>query len=68
MQNWYSQNIPFKSNGVAVGSTVGRGVLLARDASVVETASSMGIPGVAVALPGNEQAVINSPVIVIIIE
>jgi len=68
MQNWYSQNIPFRSNGVAVGSTVGKGVRVARDANVVATASLIGIMGVAVALPGNEQDVIISPAIVIIIE
>jgi hypothetical protein len=68
MQNWYSQNNPFRSNGVAVGNTVGRGGLVARDANVVATASLMGILGVAVALPGNEQDVKNSPAIVIIME
>jgi hypothetical protein len=55
---------------VAVGRTVGRdrGVRVASEASVVATASSMGIMGVAVALPGKEQAVINSPALVIIKE
>jgi hypothetical protein len=45
---------------------VGGGGLVAIDASVVATASSMGMMGVAVALPGKEQAVIKSPAIVII--
>lgn len=66
MQNWYSQNNPFRSNGVAVGIRVGGGGLVAIDASVVATASSMGMMGVAVALPGKEQDVIKSPAIVII--
>lgn len=39
---------------------------MAIDASVVATASSMGMMGVAVALPGKEQDVIKSPTIVII--
>lgn len=59
MQNWYSQNKPLKSRGVAVGRTVGRGagVLVTMDASVVATASSIpGRLGVAVR-PGNEQDV-----------
>lgn len=57
MQNWYSQNSPFKSKGVAVGKTVciGRGVFVAGIiASVVATASSTGRVGV-VDLLGNEQ-------------
>jgi hypothetical protein len=66
MQNWYSQNKPFRSNGVAVGIRVGRGGFVAMDASVVATASSMGMMGVAVALPGKEQDVIESPALVII--
>jgi hypothetical protein len=66
MQNWYSQNNPFRSNGVAVGMRVGGGGFVAIDASVVATASSMGMMGVAVALPGKEQDVIKSPAIVII--
>jgi hypothetical protein len=40
---------------------VGKGGLVAIDASVVATASSMGRMGVAVARPGNEQDVIKSP-------
>ena len=69
MQNGYSQNNPSKANGVAVGRTGGnaKGVRVARDARVVATASSMGMMGVAVALPGKEQDVINSPVKDIII-
>jgi len=39
---------------------------VAIDASVVATASSMGMMGVAVALPGKEQDVTISPEIVII--
>jgi hypothetical protein len=68
MQNWYSQNNPFRSNGVAVGMIVGRGGRVAMDASVVATASSMGMMGVAVALPGKEQDVTNNPAKVIIIK
>lgn len=63
MQNWYSQNKPLRSNGVAVGRIVGMGlgVLVAGIiASVVATASSTGSVGV-VDLFGNEQlAEINS--------
>ena len=66
MQNWYSQNNPFKSNGVAVGIAVGRGVWVAREASVVATAASIGILGVGEARPGKEQDVIKSPVLAII--
>lgn len=58
MQNWYSQNNPLRSKGVAVGRTVGtgRGVFVAGIiASVVATASSTGNVGVADRL-GNEQA------------
>jgi len=47
---------------------VGKGVRVAMEASVVATASSMGMIGVAVALPGKEQDVINSPAKVIIIK
>jgi hypothetical protein len=36
------------------------------EASVVATAASMGMPGVAVARPGNEQDEINSPMTSII--
>jgi hypothetical protein len=53
---------------VAVGMTVGGGGLVAMDARVVATASSMGMLGMAVALPGNEQDVIKSPEISIITE
>ena len=68
MQNWYSQNKPFKSRGVAVGITVGSGagVRVAIDARVVATASSIGMPGVADAREGNEQDVIKNPEINII--
>jgi len=48
MQNWYSQNRPLRSNGVAVGSIVGTGagVLVAIEARVVATASATGMVGV----------------------
>jgi hypothetical protein len=63
MQNWYSQNNPFRSNGVAVGMMVGRaaGVRVVMEASVVDTAESTEILGVAAARPGNEQDVIPIP-------
>src|SRR5829696_6100349 len=49
MQNWYSQNKPFSSNGVAVGNRVGIGcgARVGMDANVVATASCTCRVGVA---------------------
>src|SRR5215216_2531908 len=49
MQNWYSQNKPFKSSGVAVGNRVGIccGARVEMDANVVATASCTCRVGVA---------------------
>jgi hypothetical protein len=67
MQNWYSQNNPRRSKGVAVGMIVGRGIgVRVADARVVATAESTEITGVAAVRPGNEQDVIPSPEISII--
>lgn len=68
MQNWYSQNNPRRSNGVAVGRMVGRGrgvEVEGNKARVVATASSTGIVGVGFRLGREQDAKINSNKILI---
>ena len=68
MQNWYSQNSPFKSNGVVVGRIVGMGLGVFVGgimANVVATASSTGKVGVIDRFGKEQDAEINNNITLI---